>query len=239
MASRNVDKDLISFDDDDDTDRTTETLESTIDPDASNAGQGRNGSNEHVASGEIGDNGFESGDSLKFESDDSNRYGSKPVIAKPVGTPTWNGPRNWGTRWGPDSFMDWHKECPLCALDPSRRTCHSSHSPLNRNFAAVDCCSPSSPIGNLFKTDLDMMDAEAAFLQEVPEFAALAQCFHKDGVGYVDTHCHLDLLFQREAHPGSYEAYRERRKSTWAKCYEGKGADDSYSLGEAMMRYCI
>ncbi|XP_070384994.1 putative deoxyribonuclease TATDN2 [Dermacentor albipictus] len=40
-------------------------------------------------------------------------------------------------------------------------------------------------------------------------------------IGLIDTHCHLDFLFRRTAHHGSYAQFRTRNWETFPTCYEG------------------
>lgn len=39
---------------------------------------------------------------------------------------------------------------------------------------------------------------------------------------YIDTHCHIDLLFKRDGrYLGTFADYRAKRHESWASCYEG------------------
>ncbi|XP_077486564.1 3'-5' RNA nuclease TATDN2-like [Amblyomma americanum] len=40
-------------------------------------------------------------------------------------------------------------------------------------------------------------------------------------VGLVDTHCHLDFLFRKVAHRGSFAQYRNKHRDTFPRFYEG------------------
>ncbi|XP_037579493.2 putative deoxyribonuclease TATDN2 [Dermacentor silvarum] len=40
-------------------------------------------------------------------------------------------------------------------------------------------------------------------------------------VGLIDTHCHLDFLFRKTGHQGSYAQFRIRHQATFPSCYEG------------------
>lgn len=40
-------------------------------------------------------------------------------------------------------------------------------------------------------------------------------------VGLVDSHCHLDFLFRKMSHVGSFALFRQRYQSTFPDCYEG------------------
>lgn len=39
--------------------------------------------------------------------------------------------------------------------------------------------------------------------------------------GFIDTHCHLDFLFERLKHNGSYSKFREDTKDPFPVSYEG------------------
>lgn len=47
------------------------------------------------------------------------------------------------------------------------------------------------------------------------------KAFHDFGVKYIDTHCHLDFLFNREKFKGTFQAYMDKHSETFPDLFEG------------------
>lgn len=58
--------------------------------------------------------------------------------------------------------------------------------------------------------------------QQQKNFAQLARSVSEKNGSFIDTHCHLDLLFRNEGHTGTFDAYKGLKPETWARCFEGK-----------------
>ncbi|XP_054709760.1 putative deoxyribonuclease TATDN2 [Uloborus diversus] len=55
----------------------------------------------------------------------------------------------------------------------------------------------------------------------LPHYQPWTLLTHKSDIGFIDTHCHLDFLFQRQDYEGTYADYRKSHSDTFPESYEG------------------
>ncbi|XP_039628697.1 putative deoxyribonuclease TATDN2 isoform X2 [Polypterus senegalus] len=85
-----------------------------------------------------------------------------------------------------------------------------------RKKYSQDTCS------RLLRVDSDYMSQEAD-AESLHDFLEMSKKRHRHG--FIDTHCHLDMLFAKLAFKGSFSSFKNKYKSTFPTEYEGCIAD--------------
>lgn len=83
-----------------------------------------------------------------------------------------------------------------------------SHRPKEFKQKSVNCCMPLIESNNIKNSKLPFYDA--ALLKNL-----------QSSTGFIDSHCHLDLLFKDEDFHGTYSDYIARHADTYPDSYKG------------------
>ncbi|GIZ04665.1 putative deoxyribonuclease TATDN2 [Caerostris extrusa] len=85
---------------------------------------------------------------------------------------------------------------------------------LKRNFST--CIADQTP----YPKD-DSYQKRKRIRSNLPYYNAIEVMSLESKCGFIDTHCHLDFLFQRQGYEGSYAEYQKEHHSTFPKSYKG------------------
>ncbi|KAL4226813.1 putative deoxyribonuclease tatdn2 [Mactra antiquata] len=108
----------------------------------------------------------------------------------------------------------------LCGKSPeldTKRSSYESKQLLRRSFDGATKRYSLSPGFGLYSPSES--DSEKTTWRK--DWKKNFKLFHDFGVKYIDTHCHLDFLFNRENFKGTFPAYMEKHSETFPELFEG------------------
>lgn len=151
--------------------------------------------------------------SFSLASQEDSNVESSNVIKKKSETPTYNTSANSSLPfWA--SFSSSRESSPLCGYQPYSKP-NISTSPLDwRNPRAEktkNCSTDSDGTSSISHTSINQIDWKQRFKDRCRRY----------GVNYVDSHCHIDFLLNRQSYGGSWSQYLQDNKDTVPDNYEG------------------